>query len=71
MSYLLGNPAHQCYVYPDFEKAIERFTSAGIGPFFVLNEVGVNCHYRGRQLADDLLGLVLPSHSMPPLWSRL
>lgn len=49
MSYLLGNPAHQCYVYPDFDKALEKFTAAGIGPFFVLEEVGVISHYRGEQ----------------------
>ena len=40
MSRLLGNPAHQCYVYPDFDKALERFAAGGIGPFFVLDEVG-------------------------------
>jgi hypothetical protein len=49
MSYLLGNPAHQCYVYRDFEKALEKFAAAGIGPFFLLSEVGVMCHYRGEQ----------------------
>jgi hypothetical protein len=49
MSYLLGKPAHQCYVYSDFDKALERFIAAGIGPFFVLDEVGVICHYRGEQ----------------------
>lgn len=49
MSYLLGNPAHQCYVYPDFDKALEKFIAAGIGPFFVLEEVGLVCHYRGEQ----------------------
>lgn len=49
MSYLLGNPAHQCYVYPDFGKALEKFTAAGIGPFYVFDEVGVECRYRGEQ----------------------
>ena len=50
MSYLLGDPAHQCYVYPDFDKALERFVAAGIGPFFVFDGVDVICHYRGEQL---------------------
>jgi hypothetical protein len=50
MSYLLGNPAHQCYVYPDFDKALEKLTVAGIGPFYVLDEVDVICDYRGEQL---------------------
>jgi catechol 2,3-dioxygenase-like lactoylglutathione lyase family enzyme len=49
MSYLLGKPAHQCYVYGDFDKALARFGAAGIGPFFVLDEVGVLCDYRGEQ----------------------
>jgi catechol 2,3-dioxygenase-like lactoylglutathione lyase family enzyme len=49
MSYLLGNPAHQCYVYPDFDTALAKFAAAGIGPFFVLGEVGVMCDYRGEQ----------------------
>jgi hypothetical protein len=49
MSYLLGNPAHRCYVYPDFDKALQKFVAAGIGPFFVLDDVGVICHYRGEQ----------------------
>lgn len=49
MSYLLGSPAHQCYVYPDFQKVLEKFIAAGIGPFFVLDEVGVICHYRNKQ----------------------
>lgn len=49
MSYLLGNPAHQGYVYPDFDRALARFAAAGIGPFFVLGEVGVMCDYRGER----------------------
>ncbi|MBW8754424.1 MAG: VOC family protein [Sphingomonadales bacterium] len=49
MSRLLGNPAHQCYVYPDFDKAIEKFASAGIGPFFKLDEAGGMGDYRGEQ----------------------
>ena len=50
MSRLLGNPAHHCYVYPDFDMALERFIAAGIGPFFVFDEVNVVSHYRGEQL---------------------
>ena len=49
MSRLLGNPAHTCYVYPDFDKALARFAAAGIGPFFVLDEVGGMGDYRGEQ----------------------
>ena len=49
MSRLLGNPAHQCYVYPDFDQAIEKFAAGGIGPFFVLDEVGGMGDYRGEQ----------------------
>jgi len=49
MSRLLGNPAHQCYVYPNFDKALEKFAAAGIGPFFVFDGVGVMCHYRSEQ----------------------
>ena len=49
MSRLLGNPAHQCYVYPDFDKAIEKFAAAGIGPFFKLDEAGGMGDYRGEQ----------------------
>ena len=49
MSYLLGKPAHQCYVYPDFDKAMAKFAAAGIGPFFVLDEVGGLGDYRGEK----------------------
>ncbi len=49
MSRLLGNPAHTCYVYPDFDKALERFAAGGIGPFFVLDEIGGMGDYRGEQ----------------------
>ena len=49
MSRLLGNPAHQCFVYPDFDKALAKFAAAGIGPFFVLDEVGGMGDYRGEQ----------------------
>lgn len=49
MSRLLGNPAHQCYVYPDFDKALARFAAGGIGPFFVLDEVGGMGDYRGEK----------------------
>ena len=49
MSRLLGNPAHTCYVYPDFDAALKKFAAAGIGPFFVLDEVGGMGDYRGEQ----------------------
>jgi hypothetical protein len=49
MSYLLGNPAHQCYAYPNFDNAIEKFTAAGIGPFFAFNEVNLVSRYGGEQ----------------------
>lgn len=51
MSRLLGNPAHQCYVYPDFDQALERFAAGGIGPFFVLDEIGGMGDYRGESHA--------------------
>ena len=51
MSRLLGNPAHQCYVYPDFDAALERFAAGGIGPFFVLDEIGGMGDYRGEKHA--------------------
>jgi hypothetical protein len=53
MSHLLGAPAHQCYVYPDFDKALARFAAAGIGPFFVLGKIGVLCDYRGERRPFD------------------
>jgi len=48
MSHLLGQPVHICYVYPDFDAAIEKFAAAGIGPFFVLPEAGGDSIYRGE-----------------------
>ena len=49
MSRLLGQPVHQCYVYPDFDAALEKFAAGGIGPFFLLGEVGGMGDYRGEQ----------------------
>lgn len=49
MSRLLGQPIHQCYVYPDFDAALERFAAAGIGPFFVLPEAGGPSLFRGKE----------------------
>jgi hypothetical protein len=49
MSRLLGDPPHQCYVYPDFDSAIQKFAAAGIGPFFKLEEAGGMGDYRGEQ----------------------
>ncbi|MEZ5735930.1 MAG: VOC family protein [Novosphingobium sp.] len=49
MSRLLGQPVHQCYVYPDFDAALERLAAAGIGPFFLLGEIGGMGDYRGEQ----------------------
>ncbi len=51
MSRLLGQPAHQCYVYPDFDAALERFAAGGIGPCFLVDEVGGMGDYRGEQHA--------------------
>lgn len=49
MSRLLGKPVHQCYVYPDFDAAVERFAAAGIGPFFVLDpQGGATSIFRGE-----------------------
>jgi catechol 2,3-dioxygenase-like lactoylglutathione lyase family enzyme len=50
MSRLLGEPIHQCYVYPDFDAALKRFAAAGIGPFFVLGEGSSGMSlYRGEE----------------------
>jgi catechol 2,3-dioxygenase-like lactoylglutathione lyase family enzyme len=50
MSRLLGQPVHQCYVYPDFDAALKRFAAAGIGPFFVLgDETGGPSIFRGEE----------------------
>ena len=52
MSRLLGQPVHQCYVYPDFDLALARFTAAGIGPFFTLGEeTGGMSIFRGEEHA--------------------
>lgn len=48
MSRLLGKPVHQCFVYPDFDAALEKFAAAGIGPFYVLPEAGGDSIYRGE-----------------------
>ena len=48
MSRLLGNPVHQCFVYPDFDAALARFAAAGIGPFFVLEQGGGMSIFRGE-----------------------
>lgn len=48
MSRLLGQPVHQCYVFPDFDAALERFAVAGIGPFFVLPKSEGMSIYRGE-----------------------
>lgn len=49
MSRLLGKPVHQCFVYPDFDAALERFAAAGIGPFFTLPGSGGMSIYRGEE----------------------
>ncbi|MDG2003162.1 MAG: VOC family protein [Novosphingobium sp.] len=51
MSRLLGKPAHQCFVYPHFDAALEKFAAGGIGPFFVLDEIGGMGDYRGEKHA--------------------
>lgn len=48
MSRLLGPAIHQCYVFPDFDAALERFAACGIGPFYVLQEAGGMGRYRGE-----------------------
>lgn len=47
MSRLLGAPVHQAYVYPDFDKALARFASGGIGPFYTMQTGGLS-RYRGE-----------------------
>lgn len=49
MSRLLGQPVHQCLVYPDFDAALARFAAAGIGPFYVLPQAGGLSLYRGEE----------------------
>lgn len=57
MSRILGNPVHQAYVFPDFDAALKRFASAGIGPFYIMQtgslqsddgESGGMARYRGE-----------------------
>ena len=47
MSRILGAPVHQAYVYPDFDKALARFASGGIGPFYIMQTGGMG-RYRGE-----------------------
>lgn len=47
MSRVLGIPVHQAYVYPDFDAALKRFASGGIGPFYIMQTGGVG-KYRGE-----------------------
>ncbi|MDE2597536.1 MAG: VOC family protein [Sphingomonadales bacterium] len=47
MSRILGQPVHQAYVYPDFDKALARFAAGGIGPFYTMQTGGVG-RYRGE-----------------------
>lgn len=71
MSRLLGQPVHHCYVYPDFDAALEKFAAAGIGPFYVLDSAGGDSIYRGEVHAmrikvafvytgDTLLEIIAP-----------
>lgn len=48
MSRILGPAIHQCYVFPDFDAALERFAAGGIGPFYVLQSLGGMGRYRGE-----------------------
>jgi len=50
MSRILGQPVHVCYVYPDFDAALERFAQGGIGPFFVMHSGDSSGRYRGQDL---------------------
>lgn len=49
MSRLLGPAIHQAYVFPDFDAAVERFASLGIGPFYVLHSLDGRSLYRGEE----------------------
>ncbi|WP_340589041.1 VOC family protein [Erythrobacter alti] len=53
MSRLYGNPIHQCYVYSDFDAAIERLAAGGIGPFWTMRSGGMGI-YRGEEHALDM-----------------
>lgn len=71
MSRFLGQPIHKCFVYPDFDKAIEKFAALGLGPFYVLAESGGDSIYRGEVHAmrikvgfvydgDNLIEIIAP-----------
>ena len=47
MSRLFGDVAHQAYVVPDFDAALEKLNAAGIGPAFVLRRIRGAGRYRG------------------------
>lgn len=47
MSRILGAPAHQAFVYPDFDAALKRFAGGGIGPFYIMQTGGIG-RYRGE-----------------------
>lgn len=49
MSRVLGSAIHQAYVFPDFDNALERFASLGIGPFYVLHTEDGIARYRGEE----------------------
>lgn len=48
MSRILGKPIHHCHVYPDFDAALARFATGGIGPIYRMR-VDADCwRYRGK-----------------------
>jgi len=49
MSRLFGDVAHQAYVVPDFDAALEKLNAAGIGPAFVLRRIRGAGRYRGER----------------------
>jgi len=54
MSRILGQPVHFCYVYPNFDAALERLAAAGIGPFYVMHSGDSVTRYRGQDMPVNI-----------------
>ena len=76
MSRLFGDVAHQAFVVPDFDKALQQLIAAGIGPAFVLRRIRGAGRYRGERhdplisaafaFSGDTLFEVLTPHDEVP-----
>lgn len=49
MSYIYGNPVQLAFVVPDLQKEMQRYISAGVGPFFEMKEINPPARYRGER----------------------